>query len=690
LTNSNFEFAKFSGASMTRCSFRRKASITAFSLLTVAAACKKTSNPSSDVESDSQSSSSANVVGCDVIVLGGTTAAYAAAITAADNMKQGEVVCLTEPTDWLGGQLTSSGVPAVDFAHHEAEVPGYGKVKLSDAGRDTAAMPKFFAQWMTALGPESGRRVSFSSPPVCWVSVRCFPPTSLLPAINSLATTYESSGRLRIFKNTVVKAIKTEGKRIVSVTVIQRTSKGTEPVRLSEQIKDWYSPNDSATFNKKTLRLAAPTKSASSGANYFPVVIDATEWGEGLVLSGSNYLQGIERNDSAPVGQGSQETCGQAIVYPMTLRLNETPQPDSALARGRWTSEIQPQVAAYKESLVKRGLLSPGSSLYSIATAKPFTFDDVWTYRRIVLGPVARTKEKISGYFPAAQIGDISNQNWELGNDYPYRYLFLPIKDAKSQAAAGEWTGGIDVQALAEAELQAWGWVDHLRKNATVYWNGEKRDIGGHIVLSEALGTPYGLSKVPYIRDTRRSIGFGNDGNPFVLKYGEIHSGTRFEDSVAIGAYASDRHPSRNPNVDGQRCASSVNPPGYNPYPQPFTLPLRSHTNESVENLLVAGKTVAQTFHTNSATRLHPIEFSSGTGAGALASFMAQSQISAHFVVKSPKHIALVQERVKKYQPIEWSADVLMSASNLPKPTPQPEPTKKPTATPTGTQSNQK
>ncbi|NBW83370.1 FAD-dependent oxidoreductase, partial [bacterium] len=232
LNDCNIGFANFSGASMTRC-FGRKASITAFSLLMVATGCKKFGNTKTDVESNVQGSGAASVVSCDVIVLGGTTAAYAAAITAADNMKTGEVVCLTEPTDWLGGQLTSSGVPAVDFAHHEVEVPGYGKVKLSDAGRDTAAMPKFFAKWMMALGPDDGRRVTFSAPPVCWVSVRCFPPTNLLPAVNSLASSYESSGRLRVFKNTVVKAIRAEGKRIVSVTVIQRSSKGTESVRLS-------------------------------------------------------------------------------------------------------------------------------------------------------------------------------------------------------------------------------------------------------------------------------------------------------------------------------------------------------------------------------------------------------------------------------------------------------------------------
>ena len=665
---------------------RLSLSISACTALIIAAqtaSClkKKTTSPE-NVKSETQQAGSSSQVECDVIVLGGTTAAFAAAITAADNLKAGEVVCLTEPTDWLGGQLTSSGVPAVDFAHHDVDMGELGKVKLSEATRDTAAMTTTFAQWMTQLGPVSGRRVVFPSPPTCWVSVRCFLPSSILPSINSLAAAYEGSGRLKVFKNTVVKSIRTERKRIVSVNVIQHTPVGTPPLRLSQQILDWYSSDSSTRFKKRVIKLAAPSKKSQSGDEYFPVVIDATEWGEGLVLSGSNYLQGIERNDDAPVGQGTQETCGQAIVYPLALKLSETPQPDSALAGGQWVSEIRPQIEAYKEGLVRRGLLAPGSSLFSIATPhKSFTFDDVWSYRRLVLGPVKRTGEKVFNYYPAAQMGDISNQNWELGNDYPYRYLFLPIAEARAQVTKGDWKGGIDVQALAEAELQAWGWMDHLRKNSTVYWNREKRNIGEHIIPADVLGTPYGLSKVPYIRDTRRSVGYGSDGSPYVLRYGELHSGTRFEDSIAIGAYVADRHPTRAPNIDGQRCSSASTPPGYTVYPKPFHLPLRAHTNESIENLLVAGKTIAQTFHTNSATRLHPIEFSSGTGAGALASFMAQSQISAHFIVKSSKHVGLVQERIKNYQPIEWTQEVLRAASNLPPPTPTPTPAQKNEAT---------
>ena len=56
---------------------------------------------------------------CDVLVVGGSTAAFAAAITAAE-ADPGLSVCLTEPTDWVGGQLSASGVSAIDFGAHNS------------------------------------------------------------------------------------------------------------------------------------------------------------------------------------------------------------------------------------------------------------------------------------------------------------------------------------------------------------------------------------------------------------------------------------------------------------------------------------------------------------------------------------------------------------------------------------------
>src|SRR5689334_15320947 len=52
----------------------------------------------------------------DVVIAGGSTAAFAAAVAAAE---AGARTCLIEPTDWVGGQLTASAVPAVDEAWHK-------------------------------------------------------------------------------------------------------------------------------------------------------------------------------------------------------------------------------------------------------------------------------------------------------------------------------------------------------------------------------------------------------------------------------------------------------------------------------------------------------------------------------------------------------------------------------------------
>ena len=57
---------------------------------------------------------------CDVLVAGGSTAALSAALTAAV-AEPALSICLTEPTDELGGQLNYN--PAIDYGH-EPEVPG--------------------------------------------------------------------------------------------------------------------------------------------------------------------------------------------------------------------------------------------------------------------------------------------------------------------------------------------------------------------------------------------------------------------------------------------------------------------------------------------------------------------------------------------------------------------------------------
>ena len=81
---------------------------------------------------------------CEIVIAGGSAASLATALTAAA-AAPAATVCLTDPTDWLGGQLTASAVSAIDGP------------MLSINGRTGHAL-------MTSLG-------SPNNPGGCWVSV---------------------------------------------------------------------------------------------------------------------------------------------------------------------------------------------------------------------------------------------------------------------------------------------------------------------------------------------------------------------------------------------------------------------------------------------------------------------------------------------------------------------------------------
>jgi hypothetical protein len=86
---------------------------------------------------------------------------------------------------------------------------------------------------------------------------------------------------------------------------------------------------------------------------------------------------------------------------------------------------------------------------------------------------------------------------------------------------------------------------------------------------------------------------------------------------------------------------------------KPYYIPFRALTNRDFDNLLVAGKTMAQTFHANAATRLHPVEWVSGLAAGIAANIMVQKNLSTSEIYQS--HISELQERIKLYGPIDWT-----------------------------------
>jgi len=277
------------------------------------------------------------------------------------------------------------------------------------------------------------------------------------------------------------------------------------------------------------------------------------------------------------------DTCGQCIVFPFYLQ---------------GASDLSDSNASLGYSLDN------------------YTWEDVWTYRR------ASKQREISLQAWGGMEGD--------GNDYPYSYHLQSRAKARAQLETG-WRGGVNTSTLQQAE--------YYSLNYSKWYCAQ-----GKAQIARIAGTESGLSKVPYVRDTRRAVGL--DG--FRLTSAMLSNAEKFPDRVAIGDYnAFDFHAM-------QRCTL----PTWAGKLQPYYLPLRALTSQDVPNLLVAGKTMAQTTSANSATRLHPVEWASGAAAGASAAYMLAMGFNNTAQVVSeclgPNYCRLQELIAAFHAPIEW------------------------------------
>ena len=409
------------------------------------------------------SSNPSLTLSADVVIAGGSTAALAAAFAAAE---QGASTILIEPTDWIGGQFTSSGVPPVDEAWHKIRNPDTGAIILDVAriARDPRNMPPALRDILMAIG----------NPGRGWVSRFCFEPKTILQEYLE-PWQRRLSDKLTVIHNSVIKRVETGPRRLASLTAIRRFPKelsfnGYDRLP-SEDLADWYCETPSNRFDKQVVRITGK------------VFVEATEWGELLALSGADYLQGVDQSDgSIDTDQNAHDSCGQSIVFGFAQRLNKSATPDTAIpatAKGMGLGKYQGRVDAWEK---------------------------IWTYRRI------------RGQGDGPSVGDLSLQNWGYepgpangGNDYPFGYLFQ--SKSSSASTRQNWQGGIRLDVLRGAEQRALAW-HHWFKNAAPPKVGAER-----ITLAKnIMGTGHGLSKLPYIRDTRRSIGLDN----FVLTLDDL------------------------------------------------------------------------------------------------------------------------------------------------------------------------
>ena len=357
----------------------------------------------------------------EVVVAGGSTAALSAALTSAE---RGATTALLEPTDWIGGQLTAGGVPAVDEAWHAIRNKRSNEVVLDVAAlaRDPRNTPPKLYSMLTPTG----------CPGRCWVSRFCFQPRPFLkyhlePAVAKIRY------RLTVFPNTVIKNVEVdeEAGRVVAVTAVRRFPKSHVPDNgydrhLSADLADWYDPRPSERFDKRVLHYTA-----APGKGRF-VVIEATEWGEVLALCGARYMVGVDEYDGAVTGD---DTNGQATVFGVVQEYHAEPQ---------------------EEAVPELGVEHLGFGPY---THYPDAWERIWN----LPASEGQGRRPSPRRTCRCRTGPTRTTSSRGGTTTPFGYLLLSKEETEKQRA--DWRGGVNVEVIRAAEKRALAWHYWLKAN---------------------------------------------------------------------------------------------------------------------------------------------------------------------------------------------------------------------------------
>lgn len=533
---------------------------------------------------------------CEVIVVGGSLGGVAAASHA---MKSGAKTCLIELTPWLGGQISSQGVSAIDES--------FTMVRANNFSPSWKAFKQLIKQQPVPLPNWFKQTRKFSVPEInhCWVGTLCFPPKlghqAALQQLKSSSGFAPGSrwGTSIAFKGAEFDA---RGRFITAVYAVRRIPRYPNYIpegRPSKELSTWYSWSPNTVFAKVPLRLEAPPGKRL-------IVIDATDTGELVAWGRIPYRVGSE----SPMTSGEPNAalkdnpyCTQAFTFPFVLAIaNDFGYSRTALAR------VAPEYSKHEH---RREYSLMGFPMFNGVRS-------FFKYRRILsTTPNGR-------FYGGPAPGDMTVVNWSRGNNWNWMNPPLILTDEKLTETGQyqNWMGGLSASALRQAEDHALLFSEWLMTTQS-----DPRYPLAHLLGAESpMGTISGLSMMPYIREGRRIIGRSSYGQlDFMVREQDIRNdmpGAReFKSSaVAVTHYDIDIQGCRERNwkPSGEAVSASVK----EDYVRPTVIPIESLIPQGVENLLIGGKPIAVTHIANGVTRIHYSEWSIGGAAGATAGWL--------------------------------------------------------------------
>jgi hypothetical protein len=425
----------------------------------------------------------------DVVVAGAGLGGCAAALGA---LRNGLSVILTEETDWIGGQITSQGVPPDEHQWIET----HGATKLY---RDFRTGVRNYYTRNYPL-TEAARARQFLNPGDGAVSRLCHEPRVALAVLYEMLDPYISSGKLTLLMEyKAIGADVTENKvRALKVAHVHR---------------------------KNEMVLTAP---------YF---VDATELGDLLPMTGTEFVAGAEsrsetRELHAPEKADPENQQAFTVCFAMDYDKNGNHIIDKPAEYDFWRNFVPELTPPWPGRLLDLTYNNP-------ATLEPRTLGfhpegiptgdtlNLWNYRRII---------NRNNFVPGAYVGDITVVNWPQ-NDYMLGNLDGSEKEFNLHVARAK---------QLSLSLFYWLQTEVPRPDGGQGWAGLR-------LRGDIMGTEDGMAKYPYVREARRiralfTVLEEHVGRENRMQVSGKTTAADFFDSVGIGYYHIDLHPSTRGN----------------------------------------------------------------------------------------------------------------------------------------------
>lgn len=417
----------------------------------------------------------------DVLIVGGGMGGVAAALTAA---RLGRRVVLTEPTDWLGGQLTAQAVPPDehDWIEDRYAPPGYAELR------------RRVRDYYRRNYPLTARAAAdpLLDPGLGIVSHLCHEPRVAAAVLEEMVAPWRAGGQIELLLCHEPVAAHTSGDEVDAVTL-----------------------RDTRDGHETTVQ-----------AGY---VVDATELGDLLELADVEHVVGAEGQDETgePHAPAVADPLDQQAVS-WCLALEHRPGEDHTIGRpagyAHWRTAVAPFWPGPQlsfDDVVPITLQRRTWRLFEADHARNAHFP-LWTFRRVL----AREN------FADGAVSDVTIVNWPQ-IDYWEAPLLGPGVDDAARAAA-----------LAGARDLSLSFLHWLQTEAPRPDGGT--GYPGLRPRPDVTGTPDGLAKTPYIREARRIRAelTVTEQHVGVQARPDGAGSEIFPDAVGLGRYRIDLHPS--------------------------------------------------------------------------------------------------------------------------------------------------